>query len=175
MLIEVRIDTMYASCYDLYDRYVRTYCVRYLPFLIKFDRLSEPFQKLMESLTVTWGDPHYTKACGSEGTYRGPRGSPANVDFSFDATHPAVRTNPVTGWKAIFAGGMHCQQFNGVTEEENTILMNMIEQLIVRNHDITTRVRWEEPGDIGMSVFYTSVAVAMSAALPFLLLSVTLG
>lgn len=108
----------------------------------------------MESLTVQWGDPHYTHACHTEGTYKGPRGSPANVGFTFNAVHPAVRTNPVTGWKAIFAGGMHCQHFKGVTEEENAILMNMIEQLIVRNHDLTTRVRWEEPGDIGMSFYH---------------------
>lgn len=118
--------------------------------------MSEPFQKLMESMTVKWGDPHYTKAVASEGTYRGPRGSPANVGFKFDASHPAVRTNPVTGWKALFAGGMHCQHFNGVTDEENAILMNMIEQLIVRNHDLTTRVHWEKPGDIGISTCFYS-------------------
>ena len=112
-------------------------------------RLSEPFQNLLESLTVTWGDPHYTKFCDVEGAYRGPRGAPANVGFSFDAVHPAVRTNPVTGWKAIFAGGMHCSHFNDVTREENALLMGMIEQLVIRNHDLVARCRWEVSGDIG--------------------------
>ena len=125
-------DTLYASAYDLYDR------------------MSEPFQKLFENLIVQWGDPHYTEACGTEGTYKGPRGSPANVGFGFDAAHPAVRTNPVTGWNAIFAGGMHCRGFKGVTDEENNRLMTMIEDLITKNHDIQARVRWEAPGDIAI-------------------------
>ncbi|KAL9640023.1 MAG: hypothetical protein Q9164_000558 [Protoblastenia rupestris] len=125
-------DTLYASAYDLYDR------------------MSEPFQKLFENLTVQWGDPHYTEACGTEGTYKGPRGSPANVGFGFDAAHPAVRTNPVTGWNAIFAGGMHCRGFKGVTTEESNRLMAMIEDLITKNHDIQARVRWEAPGDIAI-------------------------
>ena len=125
-------DTLYASAYDLYDR------------------MSEPFQKFFENLKVEWGDPHYTKACGTEGTYRGPRGSPANVGLGFDAVHPAVRTNPVTGWNAIFAGGMHCRGFQGVTEDESKRLMAMIEDLITKNHDIQARVRWEAPGDIAI-------------------------
>ena len=125
-------DTMYASAYDLYDR------------------MSEPFQKLFENLKVQWGDPHYTQACGTEGTYRGPRGSPANVGFGFDAVHPAVRTNPVTGWNAIFAGGMHCRGFEGVTAEESARLMGMIEDLVTKNHDIQARVTWKAPGDIAI-------------------------
>jgi alpha-ketoglutarate-dependent taurine dioxygenase len=71
-------DTCYASCYELYDR------------------LSEPFQKFFETLQVQWGDPHYVKACETEGTYRGCRGSPANCNHTFDAVHPFVRTNPVS-------------------------------------------------------------------------------
>jgi len=125
-------DTLFASAYELYDR------------------LSEPFQKLFESLDVEWGDPHYTQACGAEGTYKGPRGSPANVGFGFDAVHPAVRTNPVTGWKAVFAGGMHCKGFVGVTEEENKILMDVVSDLITKNHDLQARVHWNQPGDISI-------------------------
>ena len=125
-------DTLYASAYDLYDR------------------MSEPFQKFFENLTVQWGDPHYTQACGTDGTYQGPRGSPANVGFAFDAIHPAVRTNPVTGWNAIFAGGMHCRGFEGITSDESNRLMTMIEDLITKNHDIQARVRWEAPGDIAI-------------------------
>lgn len=125
-------DTLYASAYDLYDR------------------LSEPMQKLFKDLKVQWGDPHYTQACGTEGTYTGPRGSPANTGFGFDAVHPAVRTNPVTGWNAIFAGGMHCKGFVGMTEEESQRLMGMIEDLITKNHDIQARIRWESVGDIAI-------------------------
>lgn len=32
----------------------------------------------------------------------GPRGHPDNVGLDFRAVHPVIRTNPVTGWKALF-------------------------------------------------------------------------
>lgn len=39
--------------------------------------------------------------------YDKPRGSPENVGAILSAEHPVVRTNPVTGWKSIFALGAY--------------------------------------------------------------------
>jgi hypothetical protein len=35
--------------------------------------------------------------------YKGPRRSPKNAEKVLQADHPLVRTNPVTGWKAVYA------------------------------------------------------------------------
>jgi hypothetical protein len=111
--------------------------------------MSKPFQELLERLTCTWQDSDTSRAVGRPGIYTGPRGSPHNIGFGNKVTHPAVRTHPITGFKTLYAWGTHCQGFNGVTPEENTILMDMIERLVVRNHDIQTRFSWKNPGDIG--------------------------
>lgn len=107
-------------------------------------------QAFMEKLTCTWKDADSGRAIGREGLYTGPRGSPLNVGFGEEVVHPAVRTHPVTGFKSLYAWGTHCSHFNDVTPEENEVLMNMIEKLVTRNHDIQTRVTWRNPGDMGM-------------------------
>ncbi|GAM43164.1 taurine catabolism dioxygenase [Talaromyces pinophilus] len=125
-------DTMWVSLYDAYDR------------------LSTPFQKLFEGLTATWAMPGYRPYQNDERSYKGPRGSPRNADFEFEARHPCVRTNPVTGWKALWVGGGHCAFINNVTSEENTDLLNIVDRLITKNHDIQVRYRWEHANDIAI-------------------------
>lgn len=39
--------------------------------------------------------------------YEKPRGHPDNIGTALAAVHPVVRTNPVTGWKSIFALGAY--------------------------------------------------------------------
>lgn len=81
-------DTLWASGYEIYDR------------------ISEPLQKFLETLTARFsGDGfHRVVAENPEVTiYEGPRGSPDNVGSELYADHPVVRTNPVSGWKSIFA------------------------------------------------------------------------
>lgn len=60
-----------------------------------------------------------------------------------------VRTNPVTGWKSIFAVGHHVQKINEVTEEESAHLLKWFVSLIVENHDLQVRLRWQNPNDLG--------------------------
>ncbi|KAA8649349.1 TauD/TfdA dioxygenase family protein [Aspergillus tanneri] len=125
-------DTMWVSLYDAYDR------------------LSAPFQRLFEGLTATWAMPSYRTYEKDPKSYKGPRGSPRNADFDFEAIHPCVRTNPVTGWKALWVGGGHCAFVNNVTPEENSDLMNVVQRLITANHDIQVRYRWEHSNDIAI-------------------------
>ena len=106
-------------------------------------------QKFLESLTVTWQDSDTSRASNKPGVYTGPRGSPNNVGFGEKNSHPAVRTHPITGFKTLYAWGIHCQHFNDVTPEENQMLMDMIERLVTRNHDLQARLNWQNPGDIG--------------------------
>lgn len=97
--------------------------------------------------------PGYRPYQHDERSYKGPRGSPRNADFEFEARHPCVRTNPVTGWKALWVGGGHCAFINNVTSEENTDLLNIVDRLITKNHDIQVRYRWEHANDIGKRPF----------------------
>ena len=82
-------DTLWASGYDIYDRF------------------SKPYQKFLEGLTATYIGEGFIKAAqdGRATLYEEPRGSPENVGGDLSVVHPIVRTNPVTGWKSVYAIG----------------------------------------------------------------------
>lgn len=115
-----------------------------------FDRISPPYQKLLESLTATYGQPKFGKAAAINGykLYTEARGAPENVGDKLSAVHPVIRTNPVTGWKSVFAVGHHVQHINGVTEQESRTLLDWFLRLIVENHDLQVRVHWDNPNDL---------------------------
>ncbi|POR35075.1 Putative alpha-ketoglutarate-dependent sulfonate dioxygenase [Tolypocladium paradoxum] len=126
-------DTLWASGYELYDR------------------LSEPFQKFLESLTATFEQPQFREIAENAGfqLYDKPRGALENVGHELKAVHPVVRTNPVTGWKSIFPVGGHVRHINGVTEEESKKLLDWFLDLVYHNHDLQVRLKWKNPNDIG--------------------------
>ncbi|KAH8879001.1 taurine catabolism dioxygenase [Thozetella sp. PMI_491] len=137
-------DTLWASGYEIYDR------------------LSEPYQKFLESLTATFEQPAFGKIADRVGfeLYDKPRGAPENVGRELKAVHPVVRTNPVTGWKSIFPVGGHVKHINGLTDEESQKLLTWFVDLVYRNHDIQVRLKWQSPNDIAIwdnrSVFHTA-------------------
>lgn len=83
----------------------------------------------------------------------GPRGAPANVGSAMEAVHPVVRTHPVTGWKSVYAMGTHCKKVNGLSPAESQYLLDRIHSMILENHDLQVRFRWQNPSDIGMLRF----------------------
>ncbi|KAJ6442391.1 taurine dioxygenase [Purpureocillium lavendulum] len=137
-------DTLWASGYELYDR------------------LSEPYQKFLETLTATFEQPRFREVAESAGfkLYDQPRGAPENVGTALKAVHPVVRTNPVTGWKSVFPVGGHVRHVNGVTEEESKKLLDWFLDLVYHNHDLQARLKWKNPNDIAIwdnrSVFHTA-------------------
>jgi alpha-ketoglutarate-dependent taurine dioxygenase len=126
-------DTLWASGYEVYDR------------------LSEPYQRFLETLTFTAQQESLNrKAKAAGGTlFQGPRGSPENVGEDMSAVHPVVRTHPVTGWKSVFAVGTHIKAINDVTIKESEQLLDKIMHLIIENHDLQVRFRWQNPSDMG--------------------------
>ncbi|KAK1756633.1 alpha-ketoglutarate-dependent sulfonate dioxygenase [Echria macrotheca] len=138
-------DTLWASGYEAYDR------------------LSAPIQKLAESLTATHYQPNFVKVKETFGAelIDDYRGAPENTGLDFQAEHPVVRTNPVTGWKSLFGAGHQVKAgwINGVTERESEILKSYFYQLIVENHDLQVRFRWAK-NDLAIwdnrSVFHTA-------------------
>ncbi|RPA81901.1 taurine catabolism dioxygenase [Ascobolus immersus RN42] len=121
-------DTLWASGYEVYDR------------------LSKPFQKFYESLTATYAQPGFTNAAKVNGfeIYTKERGAPENVGDELKAIHPVVRTNPVTGWKSIFAVGSHVSHINDVTERESDHILKEFVNIITRNHDLQVRFKWNK-------------------------------
>ena len=137
-------DTLWASGYDIYDR------------------LSPAYQRFLETLTVTCQQPIFNQSAKENGfdLYSGERGNPENVGSELTAVHPVVRTNPVTGWKSIFAVGHHAKRINEVAEPESEHLLKWFTQLIVENHDLQVRYKWQNPNDVAIwdnrSVFHTA-------------------
>lgn len=132
-------DTLWASGYELYDRF------------------SKPYQKFLESLTATFSGTGYKDACVANPDqfqlYTGTRGSNANIGDYLKAVHPVVRTNPVTGWKSIFAMGPFDIRINELFEDESQELLKKFKSFMIENHDLQIRFKWRNENDIGKSAF----------------------
>ena len=76
-----------------------------------------------------------------------------------------VRTNPVTGWKSLFAVGNHIEKINDLTPDESRRLHDWFLQMIVEEHDTQLRHRWQNQYDIGQ---YTLLSTNLSIAISFL-------
>jgi alpha-ketoglutarate-dependent taurine dioxygenase len=110
-------DTLWASGYEVYDR------------------LSPAYQKFLEGLTATYAQPIFNEAAEKNNfqLYSAERGAPENVGTDLKAVHPVIRTNPVTGWKSVYAVGHHAKRINEVTKDESDHLLNWFTQLIVES------------------------------------------
>ena len=128
-------DTLWASGYEIYDRF------------------SKPYQKFFESLTATFIGSGFLKAAEADPekvkVYTKPRGSPQNIGPELKAVHPVVRTNPVTGWKSIFSIGPFPHYINELSPSESAELLDKFKQMIIQNHDLTVRFKWRNENDIG--------------------------
>ncbi|KIW47779.1 uncharacterized protein PV06_00442 [Exophiala oligosperma] len=137
-------DTLWASGYDIYDRF------------------SKPYKKFFEGLTATFVGEGFIKAAdaGKTKLYERPRGSPANVGGHLSMVHPVVRTNPVTGWKSVYSIGSFPHRINELTKEESDDLLKKFHDTIVNNHDLQVRFKWRNPNDLAIwdnrSVFHTA-------------------
>ncbi|KAF2207358.1 hypothetical protein CERZMDRAFT_51315 [Cercospora zeae-maydis SCOH1-5] len=139
-------DTLWASGYELYDRF------------------SPAYRKFLESLTATFTGDGFLKAAAANPEkvfiYEEPRGSPKNVGRTLSAVHPVVRTNPVTGWKSIYALGPFPKTINELHDDESEELLTKFKQLILDHHDLTVRFKWRNENDIAIwdnrSAFHTA-------------------
>ncbi|KAM0328594.1 hypothetical protein ACHAQA_005002 [Verticillium albo-atrum] len=127
-------DTLWASGYEVYDR------------------ISTPLQGFLDTLTATYAQPGFNEAADKNGfkIWSAERGAPENVGELLEAIHPVIRTNPVTGWKSVFAVGHHVQKINGLSDEESKHFLAWFVQLIVENHDLQVRYKWKDVNDIAI-------------------------
>ena len=126
-------DTLWASGYDIYDRF------------------SRPYQKFFEGLTATFIGEGFLRSIrnGKATLYQGARGSPENIGGHLSVVHPLVRTNPVTGWKSIYAIGSFPKYINELQPEESDELLKKLHDTILSNHDLQVRFKWRNPDDFG--------------------------
>ncbi|KAI0100121.1 TauD-domain-containing protein [Nemania sp. FL0031] len=127
-------DTLWASGYEVYDR------------------LSAPVQKFLEGLVSYCAQPVFNESAADNGfeIFSGQRGAPENVGEALEAHHPVIRTNPVTGWKSVFAVGNHVKRIEGLTDDESRHFLNWFVNLIVENHDLQVRNRWQNVNDLAI-------------------------
>ncbi|CAI6090565.1 unnamed protein product [Clonostachys chloroleuca] len=122
-------DTLWASGYEVYDR------------------LSPPMRHLLDGLKTFHDSADLAKIAASNGTeLTTDRGAPENSGLDFQATHPVVRTNPVTGWRSVFGAGPSARRgyIQGVSKHESRLLTQYIQQLVSENHDLQVRFTWRE-------------------------------
>ncbi|KAL1856567.1 hypothetical protein Plec18170_003535 [Paecilomyces lecythidis] len=122
-------DTLWASGYEIYDR------------------LSPPIRQLVDGLKALHYQPYFSTISKKHDIelLKGERGAPENIGYDFEASHPVVRTNPVTGWKSLFGAGGEIENglIKDVTKRESEILKKYFLQLIAENHDLQVRLKWK--------------------------------
>ncbi|KAF3039669.1 hypothetical protein E8E11_005987 [Didymella keratinophila] len=139
-------DTLWASGYEVYDRFSRAY------------------QVFFESLTATFVGDGFIKAAAANPEkvkiWESQRGSPKNVGKGLSAVHPVVRTNPVTGWKSIFALGPFPKYINELNDRESDELLAKFLNTVYENHDLQVRFKWKNENDLAIwdnrSAFHTA-------------------
>lgn len=129
-------DTLWASGYEIYDRF------------------SEPYRKFLEGLTATFIGDGFLKAAAADPdnvkVYTEPRGSPKNIGAELKAVHPVVRTNPVTGWKSLYALGPFPKVINELNVDESEELLAKFKRIVLDSHDLTVRFKWRNENDIAI-------------------------
>ncbi|KAJ3001760.1 UNVERIFIED_CONTAM: hypothetical protein HDU68_006680, partial [Siphonaria sp. JEL0065] len=121
-------DTLWASAYEVYER------------------LSPAFKTFLEGLTATHIGEGFLKLhkAGIVPIHPGPRGAPEDVGTDLVAVHPVIRTNPVTGWKGVFANRGFTKKINELSKDESDLVLEYLFQLAVQNHDLQVRFRWNK-------------------------------
>ena len=121
-------DTMFANGYALYEKF------------------SPSFRAYLETLTGTYSQNVFGNLGESKSfdLYSQERGAPENVGNELIAVHPIVRTNPITGWKSVFAVGNHFTKINEVSPIESELLRKFIFDTLISSHDIQLRFKWNK-------------------------------
>lgn len=115
-------DTLFANMYAAYDT------------------LSDGMKRMLEGLIVVNSSAKADVTRTREDRVRDSANTDARKEYV--AEHPAVRTHPDTGRKALYVNGGHALRFRDMTAEESAPLLNYLFQHATRP-EFTCRFRWE--------------------------------
>ena len=121
-------DTLFANMYAAYDA------------------LSSGMRRMLDGLVVVNSSAKADVTKTREDRVRDSANTDARKEYV--AEHPAVRTHPETGRKALYVNGGHALRFRDMTVEESAPLLNYLFQHVTRP-EFTCRFRWEV-GSIAM-------------------------
>ncbi|KAG0235621.1 hypothetical protein BGW41_000722 [Actinomortierella wolfii] len=110
-------DTAWSNGYELYDS------------------LSPGLQKYLEGLTAT----HTSEVFRTLQRVTGRK----TFGKLNDSSHPVVRTNPVTGWKAIYISPVFTREIDNVSHSESKWIIEYLSDLIAKNLQSQVRFHWK--------------------------------
>lgn len=77
------------------------------------------------------------------------RGNALNAGEDLRASHPVIRTHPLTGYKSLYVNKTFTTRINELAKAESDALIELLTRHISENHDIQVRHRWQE-GDVAV-------------------------
>jgi taurine dioxygenase len=111
---------------------------------LAYEALSAPLRGFLDTLSAV-NSAAKGKVAASRQARVDDRGTGLAAE-AMQAEHPAVRTHPETGRKALFVNFAHTVRFAGMTEEESAPILEFLFQHQVRP-EFCCRFRWE-PGSL---------------------------
>jgi len=103
-----------------------------------YETLSKGLRKLLDKLTAVGCSAKAAVSKTREDMFHGDAQT-----HDFQSEHPAVRTHPETGRKALYVNVAHTARFKGMTEEESAPILDYLFQHQVRP-EFTCRFRWRK-------------------------------
>ncbi|BGP18515.1 hypothetical protein JCM10213_002970 [Rhodosporidiobolus nylandii] len=109
-----------------------------------YDRLSPRYQQFLEGLTALNDAERFRiqAKLGGFSLRTDPRGSPENQGDAFQASHPIVRTNPVTGLRALYLNPTFTTRINELGVDESRSVLDYLFRVQNENHENHVKYRW---------------------------------
>lgn len=110
------------------------------------EKVSPEFLSYLEKLTGEYTAPGFERLIQNAHVpfWSGERGAPENVGKTLIATHPLVRTNPVTGWKSIYGVSGFFTKINEVSAHESDYVRRYLLELLYTSPELQLRYKWNE-------------------------------
>src|SRR4051812_21930066 len=113
---------------------------------LAYETLSEGMKRLLDGLVVVNSSTKASATRTREDRMRDGANPEARAEYV--AEHPAVRTHPETGRKALYVNGGHTLRFKGFTEAESQPILDYLYQHQQRP-EFTCRFAWA-PGSLAL-------------------------
>jgi len=113
---------------------------------LAYETLSDGMKRMLDGLGIVNSSAKADVTRTREDRVRDSANTAARQEYV--AEHPAVRTHPETGRKALYANGGHALRFRDMSVEESAPLLNYLFSHATRP-EFTCRFRWE-PGSIAL-------------------------